>query len=134
MDDNAKITTVEQYISQFPAEVQERLNQMRTTIRSAAPDAKEIISYGMPAYAQEGNLVYFGASKGHIGFYPTPLGVETFADEFAAYKGNKGSVQFPFDQPLPLELVRRVTESRVEQNLARAAAKKDKRKNAGSFR
>ena len=134
MDEKAEVTTVDQYISQYPAEVQERLNQMRITIRAAAPDAAEILSYGMPAYAQEGNLVYFGAAKAHIGFYPTPLGIETFADEFAAYNGNKGSVQFPFDQPLPLDLVRRVTESRVQQNLARAAAKKGKRKNAGSFR
>jgi len=134
VEEKAEITTVDEYISQFPADVQERLRQMRTTIRAAAPDAEEILSYGMPAYRQEGNLVYFGAAKAHIGFYPTPLGVETFADEFAAYNGNKGSVQFPFDQPLPLDLVRRVTERRVEQNLAKAASKKDKRKNKGSFR
>jgi uncharacterized protein YdhG (YjbR/CyaY superfamily) len=134
VDEKTEITTVDQYIGQFPADVQERLIQMRDTIRAAAPDAQEILSYGMPAYAQAGNLVYFGAAKAHIGFYPTPQGVETFAEEFSAYKGNKGSVQFPNNQPLPLDLVRRVTESRVEQNLAKAAAKKGKGKNSGSFR
>lgn len=122
------ITSVDAYIEQFPAEVQERLNQMRTTIRAAAPDAQETLGYGMPAYVQEGPVVYFGAAKTHVGFYPTPLGVETFADEFARFKGAKGSVQFPNDEPLPLDLVRAVTEKRVEQNLAKAAGKKRKRK------
>lgn len=134
MKEAEEIQTVDQYIAQYPSDVQERLRQMRTVIRAAAPDAEEILSYGMPAYRQEGNLVYFGAAKTHIGFYPTPLGVETFAKEFSAYKGAKGSVQFPNDAPLPLDLVRRVTESRVEQNLAKAAGKGKKKRPTGGFR
>lgn len=124
MENNEPIRTVDEYIAQFPADVQARLEQMRAACRAGAPEADEIISYGMPAYYQNGNVVYFGAAKKHIGFYPTPQGVESFADEFAKYPGAKGSVQFPHDQPLPLELVTRVTAKRVEQNLARKPKKK----------
>ena len=124
MDAKPVITNVDEYIAQFAAPVQERLSQMRAACRAGAPEANEILSYGMPAYYQNGNLVYFGAAKSHIGFYPTPLGVDTFADEFAKYEGAKGSVQFPNDQPLPLDLVTRVTAKRVEQNLAKKPKKK----------
>ncbi len=113
-------TTIDEYITAFPPDVQEKLEQMRVTIRAAAPDAVEKINYGMPTFAQNGNLVFFGAFKQHIGFYPTPSGIEAFKDELSVYKGAKGSVQFPLDEPLPLDLVRRIVEFRVAENLAKA--------------
>jgi uncharacterized protein YdhG (YjbR/CyaY superfamily) len=123
----AAITTVDGYIAQFSPEVQTLLRLMRETIRAAAPDAKEIISYGMPAFAQEGNLVYFAAAKKHIGLYPTSSGVQAFEADLAAYAHSKGAVQFPIDQPLPLDLVTRIVTFRVAENLARAAEKARKR-------
>lgn len=111
-------TSIDEYIASFPPNVQEKLEQMRTTIRAAAPDAVEKISYQMPTFALKGNLVHFAAYENHIGFYPTPSGIEQFKDELAVYKSAKGSVQFPLDQPLPLDLVRRIVEFRVAENLA----------------
>lgn len=113
-------TTIDEYISGFPSDVQSVLQTLRQTIHQAAPDALEKISYGMPTFTLKGNLVHFGAFKTHIGFYPTPSGIENFKDELAVYKGAKGSVQFPLDEPLPLDLVRRIVEFRVEENLAKA--------------
>ena len=113
-------TTIDEYISGFPSDVQSVLQTLRQTIHQAAPDAVEKISYGMPTFTLKGNLVHFGAFKTHIGFYPTPSGIEKFKDELAVYKGAKGSVQFPLDEPLPLDLVRRIVEFRVEENLAKA--------------
>ena len=113
-------TTIDEYISGFPSDVQVVLQTLRQTIHQAAPDAVEKISYGMPTFTLKGNLVHFGAFKTHIGFYPTPSGIEKFKDELAVYKGAKGSVQFPLDEPLPLDLVRRIVEFRVEENLAKA--------------
>ncbi|MCB0245662.1 MAG: DUF1801 domain-containing protein, partial [Anaerolineae bacterium] len=110
----------DEYISGFPSDVQVVLQTLRQTIHQAAPDAVEKISYGMPTFTLKGNLVHFGAFKTHIGFYPTPSGIEKFKDELAVYKGAKGSVQFPLDEPLPLDLVRRIVEFRVEENLAKA--------------
>ena len=112
--------TIDEYISGFPSDVQVVLQTLRQTIHQAAPDAVEKISYGMPTFTLKGNLVHFGAFKTHIGFYPTPSGIENFKDELAVYKGAKGSVQFPLDEPLPLDLVRRIVEFRVEENLAKA--------------
>lgn len=116
--DNAKQapTTIDEYIAQFPDDVQERLQTMRATIHAAAPDATEAIAYGMPTFRFNGNLVHFGAFKSHIGFYPTPNGLDEFKDRLAVYKGAKGSVQFPFDQPLPLELVTDIVKFRLEEN------------------
>ena len=108
--------TVENYIDQFEGEVKSRLLQMRELVRAEAPDAVESISYGMPAYKLNGKpLVYFAGYEKHIGFYATPNGHEAFAEEFANYKQGKGSVQFPNDQPLPIELIRRVVEYRKQQ-------------------
>ncbi|MBL7826386.1 MAG: DUF1801 domain-containing protein, partial [Saprospiraceae bacterium] len=90
---------------------------IRRTIQEAAPDAVERISYGMPTYSQHGNLVYFAAYKHHIGFYATPTGHEAFKAELAPYKQGKGSVQFPLDQPIPFDLIRRIVKFRVETNL-----------------
>jgi uncharacterized protein YdhG (YjbR/CyaY superfamily) len=116
--DNSKQapTTIDEYIAQFPDDVQERLQTMRATIHAAAPDATEAIAYGMPTFRFNGNLVHFGAFKSHIGFYPTPNGLDEFKDRLAVYKGAKGSVQFPFDQPLPLELVTDIVKFRLAEN------------------
>ena len=116
----ASFTSIDEYIATFPPDVQEKLEQMRAAIRAAAPDAVEKISYQMPTFAENGNLVFFGVFKQHIGFYPTPSGIEAFKDELSVYKGAKGSVQFPLDEPLPLDLVRRIVEFRVAENLGKA--------------
>ena len=122
------ITSIDEYIAAFPAEVQEKLRAMRATIHAAAPEATEKISYGMPTFFLEGNLVYFAAFKQHIGFYPAPQGIEEFARELSVYKGAKGSVQFPLDQPLPLDLVSRIVKFRASENLQKAASKKRRKK------
>lgn len=123
----AGFTSIDEYIASFPADVQERLQQMRAVIREAAPEAQEKISYQMPTFFLHGNLVHFAAFKNHIGFYPAPRGIEAFKDELAAYEGAKGSVQFPLDQPLPLDLVRRIVQFRVADQLQNAKAKKSKK-------
>lgn len=109
--------TVDEYIGSFPAKVGVLLNEMRITIKEAAPEAEESIAYGMPAYKTHGHpLVYFAAFPNHIGFYATPSGHSEFAGELSKYKQGKGSVQFPLDEPLPLDLVSRITAFRVKEN------------------
>lgn len=101
----------------FPPEVRERLQQMRETIRQAAPEVVEAIAYGMPTFRLNGkNLVHFAGYAKHIGFYPAPSGIKNFEAELAAYPNSKGAVQFPHDRPLPLDLVRRIVEFRVTEN------------------
>ena len=117
---------IDEYIAGFPHDVQEILGKIRMTIRKAAPDAEEAIKYQMPAYVLKGNLVYFAAHKKHIGFYPTPTGIEQFKSELSVYEGGKGSVQFPLDEPIPYELIGKVVRFRVKENLERAEAKKKK--------
>ncbi len=107
---------VDEYIAAYPKEVQKLLQQMRATIKKAVPDAKEVISYGMPAYKQNKVLVYFGAHTSHIGFYPTSSGIREFEEEFSGYKYSKGAVQFPLDEPLPLELVTKVVKFRLQED------------------
>lgn len=111
---------VDEYIADFPEEIQSILQAMRTTIREAAPQAEEKISYGMPGYKLKGVLVYFAAHKHHLGFYPTGSAIKTFQAEFAAYKTSKGTVQFPFDKPLPLDLITQIVRFRVKENLTKA--------------
>ena len=123
MQDN-KPQTIDEYIASFPKEIQELLETMRNTIKEAAPDAEETISYQMPTFRLKGNLVHFAAYKNHIGFYPTPSGIEKFKDELSVYKGAKGSVQFPIDQPLPLDLISKIVKFRAAENLEKAKAKK----------
>ncbi len=113
---NVKAGTIDQYIAAFPGEVQRLLQQMRETIRKAAPSAEETISYAIPTFKLNGNLVHFAAFKNHIGFYPGPSGIEAFKKELSAYEGAKGSVQFPLDEPLPLALVTKVVKFRVKEN------------------
>ena len=114
---------IDEYISNFPKEVQEILQILRATVREAAPEAEEAISYQMPTYRLKGNLVHFAAYKNHIGFYPTPSGIENFKRELSAYEGAKGSVKFPIDQPLPLDLISKIVRFRVKENLEKATAK-----------
>ena len=121
-------TMIDEYIANFPPDVQQRLQQIRATIKAAAPDAQEKISYQMPTFYLHGNLVHFAAHTQHIGFYPAPSGIEAFQAELSKYKGAKGSVQFPLNQPLPLDLVRRIVEFRVTENLKNAEAKAKKKK------
>lgn len=115
-----KPKNIDEYIAGFPAEIKERLTLINATIRNAAPDAEELISYNMPAYKYHGMLVYFAGYKNHIGFYATPTGHETFKKELSVYKEGKGSVQFPLDKPLPLNLIKKIVKFRVKQNLEKA--------------
>ncbi len=108
---------IDEYIAGFPEEVQEILEKLRVTIREAAPEAEEAIKYRMPTFTLKGNLVHFAAFKKHIGFYPAPRGIEEFKDELSAYKGAKGSVQFPLGEPIPFELVSRIVKFRVRNQL-----------------
>jgi uncharacterized protein YdhG (YjbR/CyaY superfamily) len=110
---------IDDYISRYPAEVQKLLQKMRLTIYKAAPKATETISYGLPAFRLNGMLVWFAAFKNHIGFYPGAGAIKEFQKELIAYKQAKGSVQFPFDQPLPFALVSRIVKFRVKQNLSK---------------
>jgi uncharacterized protein YdhG (YjbR/CyaY superfamily) len=113
-------TDIDAYVERFPKPVRQRLQQMRRTIQKAAPRARETISYRMPAFIfLDRNLVYFAAHTSHIGFYPGAGGVAAFEHELARYKRAKGSIQFPFDEPLPLALVSRIVKFRVRQNRAR---------------
>jgi uncharacterized protein YdhG (YjbR/CyaY superfamily) len=112
---------VNEYISTFPKETQELLKQIRKTIRQAAPEAEESISYGMPAFKLNGKpLVYFAAFKNHIGFYATPTGHKEFAEELSKYRQGKGSVQFPLNEPMPLDLIERITLFRVKENKSKS--------------
>lgn len=107
--------SIDAYIASCPATVQPLLEQFRATIRKAAPDAEEVISYGMPAFKQHRVLVYFAACKNHIGFYPTSSGVAAFQDELANYKSSKGAIQFPLTQKLPLTLITKIVKFRLKE-------------------
>jgi len=117
--------TIDEYIADFPQDIQEILEKIRMTIREAAPEAEETIKYRIPTFTLKGNLVHFAAFKKHIGFYPEPTGMEAFKDELSVYEGAKGSVQFPLDQPIPYDLISRIVEFRVKENLGRQGAKED---------
>jgi uncharacterized protein YdhG (YjbR/CyaY superfamily) len=108
-------TTIDDYIAGFPRDVQEVLSRIRETIRRAAPDAEEAIKYQIPTFVLNSNLVHFAAFKNHVGFYPTPSAIERFRDELTPYKSAKGSVQFPIDRPMPLDLIKKIVEFRVEE-------------------
>jgi uncharacterized protein YdhG (YjbR/CyaY superfamily) len=119
--------TIDEYIAGFSPEVRTILEKMRATIRRAAPGAQEAIKYRMPTFTLHGNLVHFAAFKNHIGFYPVPTAIEQFKQELSAYKGAKGSVQFPLDQPIPYGLIGKIVRFRVKENLAKAQAKGKKK-------
>jgi uncharacterized protein YdhG (YjbR/CyaY superfamily) len=124
-------TSIDEYIATFPQDIQDILEKLRSTIRKAAPNAEETINYQMPTFTLKGNLVHFAAFKKHIGFYPTPSGIEKFKKELSAYEGAKGSVQFPLDRPIPYDLISKIVKFRVGENLERAEAKGKKKKNTG---
>jgi|GEM_PF-611950 uncharacterized protein YdhG (YjbR/CyaY superfamily) len=119
-----------EYGAAFPLRVQMILKKIRATVISAAPHAQELISYRMPAFAQDGILVYFAAFKGHIGLYPPVSGDARLEKRLAVYAGPKGNLRFPLDQPIPYDLIRRIVLLRVKQNLAKAAARKRARQKA----
>jgi uncharacterized protein YdhG (YjbR/CyaY superfamily) len=118
-----KPTDTDAYISGFPETIQNLLQEVRTTIKRAAPEAEEVISYGMPAFRQNGMLVWYAAFRNHIGFYPIPSGINAFKEELSAFKGTKGSVHFPFDRPLPVDLISRIVSFRLNENRIKESAK-----------
>lgn len=120
-------TNIDDYIAGFPPDVRAILEKIRETIRAAAPDAEETMSYQMPTFTLKGNLVHFAAFKKHIGFYPVPTGIEEFKSELAGYEGGKGSVKFPLDRPIPFDLISKIVAFRVKENLERAEAKAKKK-------
>jgi len=121
------IKSIEEYIAKFPLDVQEKLTDLRNTIKSTAPEAMEKISYQMPAYELYGILVYFAGFKKHIGFYPTASGIEAFKSELRAYKQGKGSVQFPLDKPIPYALVAQIVKFKAAENTQKHQLRNTKR-------
>ncbi|HEX6041766.1 iron chaperone [Longimicrobium sp.] len=119
--------SVDDYVAGFAPDVREVLERIRATVRGAAPDAREAIKYGMPAYLLEGSLVYFAAFNKHVGFFCTTTGGGVLADEMAPYAGPKGSLRFPFGKPVPYDLIERIVRFRVDENRAAAAAKPKKK-------
>jgi uncharacterized protein YdhG (YjbR/CyaY superfamily) len=109
--------TIDEYISQFPPEMQEILERLRKVIRESAPDSQERMSWQMPTFVLHGNLVHFAACKNHIGFYPAPSAIETFKQELSEYKSSKGAVQFPFKKQIPYELISRIVKFRAAENI-----------------
>ena len=124
----AGFQSIDEYIATYPEDVQKILQEIRATIKACVPEAEEKISYQMPTFYLKGNLIHFAAFKNHIGLYPAPRGIEAFKDELSVYKGAKGSVQFPLEQPMPLELISRIVKFRVADNLNKSAPKLGKKK------
>ncbi|WP_339314248.1 DUF1801 domain-containing protein [Paenibacillus sp. FSL R10-2734] len=124
MEGKTTYESIDDYISKFPPEIQEILSTIRKVIKEAAPEAKEKISYQMPTFELHGNLVHFAAFKNHIGFYPTPNGIDAFKEELSGYKGAKGSIQFPINQPMPYELISKIVKYRVAENIQKAENKR----------
>lgn len=121
-------TTIDEYIADFPRDVQPLLEKVRATIRKAAPDAKEAIKYMMPTYVLEGNLIHFAGYNHHIGLYPGSRPIEAFKDELTKYKTSKGTIQLPLDKPIPIGLISKITKFCVKRNRERAAAKAKKKR------
>jgi uncharacterized protein YdhG (YjbR/CyaY superfamily) len=118
-----KPETIDEYISLYPPKVQEILQKVRLVIKKAVPDAMEAIKYQLPTFVLNGNLVHFGAFKNHIGFYPAPSGLSEFKQELSVYEGGKGSIRFPLDREIPFDLIRRIVEFRVMENLEKVSSK-----------
>ena len=121
--DKVVFDSIDQYIASFPEETQKILEEIRSTVKAAAPEAEEKISYQMPTFFLNGNLIHFAAFKNHIGIYPTPSGTQAFKDEISRYQGAKGSIRLPIDEPMPLELIGKIVKFRVAENLVKAKAK-----------
>ena len=121
MADRSTANSIDEYIAEFPPETQKLLHELRALIKAAAPAATEKISYAMPTFDLNGrHLVHFAGYEKHIGFYPVPSGIEAFKEELKPYKSGKGSAQFPLGQPMPMDLIRRIVEFRVEENMRKA--------------
>jgi len=116
--------SVDEYIADFPIEVQEILKAIRKVIQQAAPESTESISYGIPTFSQNGVLVHFGGYKQHIGFYPAPRAIEVFKEELSGYEGGKGTIKFPLNKPIPMELITRIVQYRLAENLNKSKNKK----------
>jgi len=127
MKANQTPKTIDEYIADFPPDVQNLLQKVRTTIKKAAPEAEEAIKYQMPTFVFKGNLVHFAAFKNHIGLYPFPSGIEKFKKELASYRGGKGTARFPLDEPIPFELISKIVKFRVKQNSDKAEARAKKK-------
>lgn len=123
---NDKPTTIDDYISAFPDEVQHVLQEFRKIVNDVAPDAEEKISYGIPTLFLNGNLVHFGGYKNHIGFYPGPGGITEFKDQLSGYELSKGTIKFPLNKPLPVEIISRITAYRAIENRKKTSLKKQK--------
>lgn len=126
-ENKININSIDEYIRQFPKEVQDILQNLREVIKESAPDAVEKISYQMPAFSWNGNLVYFAANKNHIGFYPTPSGIAAFQHKLTEFKSSKGAVQFPKNKPLPYDLISEIVKFRVAENRKKAEEKVKKK-------
>ena len=120
----ALVTSFSEYLKHRPKDQQQHVKNMRSIVKKAAPKAIEKIAYGMPAYDFMGPLMYFAGMKGHLGFYPTPSGIKAFAKELKPYSSSKGCVRFPYDQPLPKQLITAIVKFRVKENSTKAKAKK----------
>jgi uncharacterized protein YdhG (YjbR/CyaY superfamily) len=120
MKNTKGVESIDEYISGFPANVQEKLIEIRETIKRAAPGAREKISYQMPTLELNGNLVHFAAYPNHLGFYPAPSGINAFKNELTGFKNSKGAIQFPLDKPLPLDLISSIVSFRVKENLEKS--------------
>lgn len=127
MEKNPPFKSIDEYIAQYPDNIQQILQKIRSVIKEAAPEASEKISYQMPTFYMNGNLVHFAVHTHHVGFYPAPSGIEHFKDDLIDYEYSKGAVKFPLDQLIPYDLIRRITLFRVEEN-ANLAKTKSKQK------
>lgn len=116
-------SVIDDYIANYPPDVQQILQKIRAIIREAAPEAREKINYGIPTFTLNGNLVHYAGFKNHVGFYPAPNGVEKFKKQLSKYEGAKGSVKFPLDQPIPYDLIRKIVEFRVQEQRAKTRKK-----------
>lgn len=123
-----KFKSVDEYITSFPKNVQEILEELRKAIKESAPEAEEVISYGMPAFKLNGVLVYFAAHKNHIGFYPTASGITAFNEELSSFKHTKGTIQFPIDGSIPFDIVKRIVKFKVKENQAKSKNRLKKEK------
>lgn len=126
--DTKEIKSIDDYIDQFSGDIKTRLETIRKTIKKAAPESTEVISYGMPAFKQNRVLVYFAASKNHIGFYPTAGPIVVFRKELGSYKTSKGAIQFPLDKKIPSNLISKITKFRVKEDVDLQLSKNKKKK------
>ncbi len=128
MSPSNRAETIDEYIAMYPENIQRILEKLRQTIRESAPRAEEVISYQIPTFKLNGNLVHFAAFKDHISFFPTSSGREAFKKELSKYKGGKGTIQFQIDKPIPFNLVKRIVKFRVKENQSK---KKDRKRSSG---